>query len=53
MSETDSMNVDERRKYTHLKRGRYRDATIEENGRMLIVIEIKISWKKLNAFMVI
>lgn len=35
MSETDEMSIDERRKYLHKMRGKYRKATKAEKGEML------------------
>ena len=35
MSETDEMNIDERRKYIHKMWGRYRTVTKAEKGLML------------------
>ena len=39
MSETESMRIDERRKYIHKIRGRYRNGSKKEKGRLLDEIE--------------
>jgi len=39
MSETEPMSVDERRKYIHKIRGRYRNGNKKEKGRLLDEIE--------------